>query len=138
MHYLLPALLIGSAASAQTPAPPPLAGEMFRQSRTVTGQTLELPAGPVEMIISVRDVPTGGMVPMHRHRWQRYAYVESGRIRLTVPEASLVREFGPGEIIVEPRGQWHEGRAVGDAPVRLIVLDQLPPGQNNMELKEPR
>jgi quercetin dioxygenase-like cupin family protein len=111
---------------------------VLRQSRTVTGQTLELPAGPSEMVVSVRDLPPGGLVPMHRHRWQRYAYVKTGRIRMTVGDTGLVREFGPGEIIVEPRGQWHEGRVVGDTPVRLIVLDQVPPGQSNMELKDPR
>ena len=54
-----------------------------------------------------------------------------------MPATGLVRTFGPGDVVVEPRGQWHEGHVVGDEPVRLIVYDQVPPGQANMELKKP-
>ena len=87
------------------------------------------------MVVTVRDLPPGGVVPLHRHRWQRYAYVEKGRIRMIVPETGLDRVSEPGEIIAEPRGQWHEGRVVGDEPVRLIVFEQVPPGESNMEMK---
>ena len=69
------ALAAGSGCAAQTPPAAPAPAEPFRQTRTITGQALELPAGPVELVASVRELPPGGIVPMHRHRWQRYAYI---------------------------------------------------------------
>jgi hypothetical protein len=33
---------------------------------------------------------------------------------------------------VEAIDQWHEGQVTGDAPARLIVIDQVPPGESNL------
>ena len=83
-------------------------------------------------MISVAEIPAGGALPMHKHPWPRIAYVQSGRLRVHYEAAGLVREFGPGEAAVEAIDQWHEGEVVGDAPVRLIVVDQVPPGRSNV------
>jgi quercetin dioxygenase-like cupin family protein len=56
----------------------------------------------------------------------------AGRLRVRYEEARLVREFGPGEAVIEAIGQWHEGEVVGAEPVRLIVIDHVPPGETNM------
>ena len=131
------ALLIAGVAGAQAGDPPaspsaPKAREIARTRTTLTGQPFEVPQGPLEVVITVVEIPAGGVLPMHKHPWPRFAYVDSGRIRVHYEEAGLVREFGPGEAVVEAIDQWHEGAAVGDAPVRLIVVDQLPPGRSNV------
>jgi quercetin dioxygenase-like cupin family protein len=126
-------LLAAPHAYAQPAAP----GEILRQGTTVSGQKLRIPKAP-ELVVSVRELPPGGAVPVHKHKWQRYAYVERGRIRIVNRDTGATREFAAGEVVVEPIGQWHEGRVVGDSPVRLIVFDQVPKGETNMVLKEPR
>jgi quercetin dioxygenase-like cupin family protein len=106
-----------------------------RASTTITGQPLAGPPQPWETVISVSDLPLGGVLPMHRHPWPRYAYVERGRLSVTYEAAGITREFGPGEAVVEAIDQWHEGRVLGSEPVRLIVFDQLPPGASNVVLR---
>jgi len=103
-----------------------------RTVTTITGQPFEVPPGPLEVVISVATIPAGGVLPMHKHPWPRFAYVESGRLRVRYEEAGLVRVVGPGEGVVEAIDQWHEAEVVGDAPVRLIVVDQVPPGRSNV------
>lgn len=136
MRYILPAFLIGvtsSACTAQSAALPPL----LRSGETMSGQPLFLPRGRVELVASVRELARGGSLPVHKHPWPRYVYVETGRMRVLNHDTGLTREFAAGEVLVEAIDQWHEGHVVGDAPVRLVVFDQVPPGRTNMVLKEP-
>lgn len=104
----------------------------MRSATTVTGQPLSSPESPFEAVISRSELPAGGVLPIHRHPWPRYAYVLQGRLRVSYEESGLVREFGPGEAVAEALDQWHEGRVLGDEPVTLIVFDQVPPGRTNV------
>ena len=130
-------ILVAACASAQTASTPPtqrgasvtLAG---RASTTATGQKLAMPADPFESVISVSELPAGGVLPMHKHPWPRYVYVDRGRISVRYEASGVERTFGAGEGIVEAIDQWHEGRVIGFEAVRLIVFDQVPPGQTNV------
>ena len=119
-------------ASSSAPAAAAAVATVLRTSTTVTGQKLAAPPAPAEAVISTSDLPPGGLLPMHKHPWPRYAYVERGRLEVRYEEAGLVREFGPGEAVAEAIDQWHEGRVVGAEPVRLIVFDEVPPGATNV------
>ena len=121
----------GDAASPPASRPGANVSVVERTRTTLTGQSFEVPDGPLEVVVSVAEIPPGGALPMHRHPWPRIAYVQSGRLRVA-EAAGLVREFGPGDAAVEAIDQWHEGEVVGDAPVRLIVVDQVPPGRSNV------
>lgn len=130
-------ILVAACASAQTaPAPPAQQGATVtpagRSAQTATGQKLAMPPDPFESAISVSELPPGGLLPMHKHPWPRYVYVDRGRISVRYEASGLVREFGAGEGIVEAIDEWHEGRVIGAEPVRLIVFDQVPPGQTNV------
>lgn len=132
---LLPACTPAAEPAAAPAAPAPSQAAvtlLLRAATTVTGQPVAVPEGPWEVAISASELPAGGALPMHKHPWPRYAYVERGRLRVRYEAAGLVREFGPGEAVIEAVGQWHEGEAIGPDPVRLIVLDQLPPGAVNV------
>ena len=119
---------------AHQPAAAPRANVTIlnRASATVTGQPLGLPPAPWEAVMSATELPPGGVLPMHKHPWPRYAVVERGRLSVTYEAAGLTREFGAGEAVVEAIDQWHEGRVVGPEPVRLIVFDQVPRGATNV------
>ena len=127
-------LLLASAAAAASPAPaqPPVTTPIVRTERTVTGQPLRLPPAPVELVVTRVELPAGGAIPTHKHPWQRYVYVEAGAIRVTNHDAGTISDFAAGQIIVEAVDQWHEGRVTGDGPARLIVVDQVPPGESNL------
>jgi len=133
IRMAFPLLLLATSASAQQAAPAPAVTSTVvnRTSTTITGQPLAMPQ-PLEVVISVTEIAAGGVLPMHRHPWPRYAYVERGRLQVSYVEARLVREFGPGDAVIEAVDQWHEGRAVGPEPVRIVVIDHVPPGQVNM------
>ncbi len=119
-------------ASAPSPAPRAGVTVVERASATVTGQPLGMPPTPFETVISVTELPPGGVLPMHKHPWPRYVYIDRGRLSVRYEAANLTREFGAGEGVVEAIDQWHEGRVLGTEPVRLIVLDQLPLGATNV------
>jgi quercetin dioxygenase-like cupin family protein len=123
---------VGQPAGPPATAPGPTVTVVNRTDRTITGQPFAVPDGPLEVVFSVAEIAVGGALPMHKHPWPRFAYVESGQLRVHYEEAGLVRVFGPGEAVVEAIDQWHEGEVVGDAPVRLIVVDQVPPGRSNV------
>jgi quercetin dioxygenase-like cupin family protein len=114
------------------PAPGATVTLLARSATTVTGQSLATPETPFEAVISRSQLPPGGVLPMHKHPWPRYAYVMSGRLRVSYEESGLVREFGPGEAVIEAIDQWHMGEVIGDRPVVLIVFDQVPPGRSNV------
>ena len=139
-HAAIAALLMASGGCAEDGPPPaslspPAAAAVttvLRASTTVTGQPLAAPPSPWEVLVMTTDLPPGGLLPMHKHPWPRFAFVQSGRLEVRYEQSGLVRTFGPGEAVVEAIDQWHEGRVVGAEPVRLIVLDQLPPGATNV------
>lgn len=124
-------LVAGSAALCQDTAAA-RSTLLTRASTTITGQPLAMPGPGFEVVISRTEIPAGGVLPMHRHPWPRYAIVEQGRLRVRYEEAGLERVFGPNEAVIEAIGQWHEGAVVGPEPVRLIVIDHVPPGETNM------
>lgn len=122
---------LGGFAS-QEPPPSAATTTLARTARSITGQPISLPPAPFEVVFSRTVLPPGGLLPMHKHPWPRYALVESGRIRVRYEAAGIDREFGPGDALIEAVDQWHEGAVVGSDPVRLLVIDHVPPGQTNM------
>jgi quercetin dioxygenase-like cupin family protein len=133
-------LAVGScAARDERPAPAAGAGAsvtvLARSGVTVTGHPLRGPDPPWEAVISRSELPAGGALPRHRHPWPRFVYIEQGRLRVSYEASGLVRDFGPGEAIIEALDEWHEAVVIGPAPVRLIVFDQVPPGHTNVALR---
>jgi quercetin dioxygenase-like cupin family protein len=105
-------------------------------TETMTGQKLRLPQGEVALTASRTELPPGGRLPLHKHPWPRFVYIEQGEMEVVNIDAGITRRFQAGEVIVEAIDQWHEGRVIGDRPARVIAFDQAPPGANNMVLKD--
>ena len=108
-------------------------------STTVTssGQPIVLPQGNVQLITSIYEIPTGAKLPEHEHNAQRYGYLLSGRLRITNTETGKSDEFKPGDFIVEARGQWHKAENIGAEPIKLLVIDQVRPGEKTTVLRQP-
>jgi quercetin dioxygenase-like cupin family protein len=140
MHKLI--LVTGVLAAATSSASPSIPMEngqaaansvtkpIVRTAATIAGQPLRLPGGRAEMVASAVEIPAGGSTPIHQHPWSRFVYVERGPIRVVNHDTGKMRDFQTGEVFPEVVFQWHEGRAIA-GPVRVIVIDLVPPGVNN-------
>ena len=53
---------------------------VFKTTRTIADQPVQLPQKNVEIIVSMYDIPPGAVLPVHQHHYQRYAYVLSGTL----------------------------------------------------------
>jgi len=125
------AILAGCALAAAWPASGQVTTPIVRAGTTLTGQPLRVPPAPFELVVNRVEIPAGGIIPAHKHPWSRYVYIEAGAIRVTNHDSGTVSDFAAGQVIVEAIGQWHAGLVLGDAPARLIVFDQVPPGESN-------
>lgn len=129
-------LLIASPAAAQTP-PAPITTPLKSVDRTSSGQPIVMPPGPVAASVSMTTVPAHGAIPPHKHPWPRYVYVLSGRLKVTNLDTGQTFELKPGDMTVDPLNQWHKAEALGEDPVRLIGVDNAPPGVSNTVRREP-
>ena len=103
---------------------------------TTSGQPIVLPQGNIQLITSIYEIQPGAKLPEHEHNSQRYGYVLSGRLRITNTETGKSDEFKPGDFIVESRGQWHKAENIGAEPVKLLVIDQVKPGEKTTVLRQ--
>lgn len=116
-----------SASLALERAPAEVVTEIARTTKTATGQPIALPQGPVEVVASIYTLAPGARLPEHKHPFQRYAYVLEGELLVQQVDSSS-RVYHAGEFVIESVDHWHFGATVGIVPVKLLVIDQLPPG----------
>lgn len=127
MRCALPllALLISTPAAAQTP---PKAGAPAVLDATLSGQPIRAPAGDLRVTVSQAVIPAGGRLAAHKHPYPRVVNVLAGRLEITNLDTGQTRDAVAGDWMVDAVDQWHEAVVVGDEPVRLLTIDQAPPG----------
>jgi quercetin dioxygenase-like cupin family protein len=129
MRLALPALLIlaSSVALGDNVNPGPVvSSQILSTIVTAADQPIVLPQGPVRLIVTRIEIAPGAALPVHKHPYQRYAYVLSGNLTVTQTDTGASNDYKPGEVVVEMVDRWHSGRSTGTDPVRLIVFDQVP------------
>jgi quercetin dioxygenase-like cupin family protein len=127
-----------NASVAKVPGPTTVTvTQLAHTESTNSGQPLKLPKGAVEMDAIAVDIPAGQSLPIHQHPWSRFFYVERGTLRVTNHDTGKSMDFRAGEAGAEAVGQWHEGRAIGDGPVRVIAIDLVPPGAKTTIMQSP-
>jgi len=132
----LAAVLAGSSAlAADAPAQPGRQIALTRQ--TASGQPIPSPGGPLEVTATISELAPGEATIVHKHPYLRYDYVLEGRLQVTNFVTGKVDVVGPGQFVVDPIGQWHQGKALDGKRVRLLVIDTAPAGQSNLIPKEP-
>jgi quercetin dioxygenase-like cupin family protein len=103
---------------------------------TASGQLIVLPRGDIQVITSTYEIAPGAKLPEHKHPYPRYGYVLSGKLRITNTDTGKSVDYGPGDFIIESPAQWHKAENIGAEPVKLLVIDQVKPGQNNTILRQ--
>ncbi|MFO1015661.1 MAG: cupin domain-containing protein [Caulobacteraceae bacterium] len=109
-------------------APAPVSREVLRTDKTAFGQPLAAVAPGGQVVVVRTTVQPGVPFPEHKHPYPRVSYVISGHIKLIDTETGASRDYGPGDAIVEPVDHWHSGAVIGDEPVELVAVDQIPAG----------
>lgn len=82
------------------------------------------------------EIAPGATLPVHKHPFPRYAYVEGGTLQVTNVETGKSTTYKSGDFIIEMIGQWHQATNVGADPVKLLVIDQVEEGIKNTVLRQ--
>lgn len=130
----LTVLALASPAVAQ--APPPV-GQPVTIDATLSGQPIRAAAGDLRITVGQTVLPVGGRLPQHKHPYPRLVQVLTGRLKVTNLDTGQVREAKAGDWMVDAVEQWHEAEVLGDEPVRLLTIDQAPPGAAVTILRRP-
>jgi quercetin dioxygenase-like cupin family protein len=131
---LLALLLIAPPAAAQVPPAP---GKPVTIDATLSGQPIRAAPGDLRVTVTQSVIPVGGRLPVHKHPYPRLVNVLAGRLKITNLDTGQVRDAVAGDWMVDAVDQWHEAVVVGDEPVRLMAIDQAPPGAAVTILRNP-
>lgn len=105
-------------------------------TKTIGDQPIILPRGEIEVVASIYNIPPGADLPVHRHGYPRYGYVLEGQLQVTNEETGKTSTFSVGDFVSESVGQWHTGTNPGSSLLKLLVIDQMPKGESNVELEK--
>ena len=125
MKIILPILLatLATPAFAQAVIKPVASLET-----TQSGQPLVAPAGPLKESISEVTIPAGGGLSAHKHPYLRVVQVLAGQLEVRNLDTGGVVVVKAGDWTSDAIEQWHEARVIGTEAVRLLVIDEAPPG----------
>jgi quercetin dioxygenase-like cupin family protein len=118
-----------ASVDAADPAPPTVTTKVLTTTTTSSGQPIALPRSDVEVIVTTLEIQPHANLPRHLHPYPRYGYVLEGTLKITNDQAGTTQVFNAGDFIVEAIGQWHRAETIGDAPVKLLVIDQVEGGK---------
>jgi len=131
-------LASGCASTESCPCAAPGSGvvvtPVLRTDRNMLGQPLAMPSGDIEVVVSRCEIPPGARLPVHKHLYQRYAYVLSGRLRVAGDQL-VPRDYATGSFLADPVDAWHYAENTGTEPAVLLLIDHVPKGQANMVKK---
>jgi quercetin dioxygenase-like cupin family protein len=113
-------------AHALEPAPPtgPVGfkvTQVLETTTTAAGQAIRFPQGEAQLTALIAELAPGGQVGRHVHPVPLFAYVLEGTLTVEV-EGHGTRTFSAGDGFVDVVNLWHNGRNLGDQPVRFLVV----------------
>lgn len=124
------------AAPAMAQSPPPV-GQLVVVEQTLSGQPIRAPGGDLRITVGQTVIAAGAGLPPHKHPYPRLVQVLAGRLKVMNLDTGQVRELAAGEWVVDAVDQWHSAEALGGEPVRLLTIDQAPPGAAVTILRRP-
>lgn len=136
MTLLAAALFANAAQALDSSGMPVVVTPLTSRTETASGQPITLPQKNVQVLVSTYDIAAGATLPVHKHPFPRYAYVQAGTLQVTNVETGKSNTYKTGDFIVEMIGQWHQATNVGTDPVKLLVIDQVEQGTKNTVLRQ--
>lgn len=136
---MLRSLILAAALALAAPAAaqPVTLGTPVTIDATLSGQAIRAPSGDLRVTITQTQLPVGGKLAAHKHPYPRVVQVLAGRLEVRNLDTGQTRQAKAGDWMVDAVDQWHEAVVVGDEPVRLMTIDQAPPGQPVTIMRNP-
>jgi quercetin dioxygenase-like cupin family protein len=85
------------------------------------GNPIAYPRGQAEISGMIIELAVGGETGWHEHPVPSFAYVLEGTLEVMLRDGRKTR-LGPGQGLAEVVDTAHNGRNVGDTPVKLVVF----------------
>ncbi|TGP55954.1 cupin domain-containing protein, partial [bacterium M00.F.Ca.ET.229.01.1.1] len=105
---LASAFFTTSVSALDSSNTPVVVTPLASKTTTASGQPITLPPKNVEVQVSAYEIAPGATLPVHKHPFPRYAYVEAGTLKVTNVETGNSNTYKTGDFIVETIGQWHQ------------------------------
>lgn len=126
------ATVLASTATAQTYPKP----ETLLSTRTDTaGAQIRYPAGTAHVSSYLLTMVPGQSTGWHRHDVPLYARMLEGAIIVDYGDG-LTKTYRAGDTFMEAMDRYHNGRVVGDATVRILIVFMGADGVANTELRK--
>ena len=114
------------AVSAQTqPSPTGPVGltltPILQTSTTFIDQPIRFPQGDNQIVAVLAEVAPGGQVGRHMHPNPLFVYIVEGALTIEM-EGHGAHTFSAGEGLAEVVNTWHNGRNLGDTPVKFLIV----------------
>jgi quercetin dioxygenase-like cupin family protein len=118
----LAASLVLPAAAEESYKPAVKIERLLQTTTTTSGEPIHYPEFPdPEVQTLIVTIPPGGETGWHKHPVPAYAYILAGTIEVE-SEDGTKRTFHAGDSFAEMVDRRHDGRVVGDEPVRILMI----------------
>jgi quercetin dioxygenase-like cupin family protein len=106
----------------------------LKTTRSWNGSPIVYPRGEPEMTGLLIELAPGGETGWHAHPAPSFAWVLEGELEISLADGS-VKRVKAGEAVAEVIDTMHNGRSVGKAPVKLLVVYMGAVGQSLTETR---
>lgn len=93
----------------------------LKTSQSWDGTALRYPTGEAEITGMQIEIAPGGSTGWHLHTVPSFGMVQSGTLEVQLKDGR-VKRLQAGDMLAEVVNTLHNGRAVGDQPVKLVVF----------------
>jgi len=117
----------GSGAASAQPQPLPTGPvgltltPILQTSTTFIAQPIRFPQGDNQLVAVMAEVQPGGQVGRHMHPNPLFVYILEGALTIEM-EGHGDHTFSAGEGLAEVVNTWHNGRNLGDRPVKFLIV----------------
>lgn len=93
----------------------------LKTSQSWDGTALRYPTGEAEITGMQIEIAPGGSTGWHLHTVPSFGMVQSGTLEVQLKDGR-VKRLQAGDMLAEVVNTLHNGRAVGDQPVKLVMF----------------
>ncbi|AXS42346.1 cupin domain-containing protein [Breoghania sp. L-A4] len=98
--------------------------DLLEGDKTNIGQLLHYPSGPLKMSSLIVTMKPGEATGRHMHPVPTYGYIMEGEVTLTYETGGteITKVYKAGDAFMEAIHTWHNGKATGDVPTRILAI----------------
>ena len=132
MKKLLISFIMLGFVTITTAQQAPKVSPVVKATATASGQKLQYPQTDRPEIESVLiEIAPGGESGRHMHPVPTYVYVLEGTLTVESDHGSP-RDYAAGSGFLESVNTWHNGKNLGQAPVKVLVVFVSEEGKKNL------